>query len=55
MVWTRPSSRVDLFFSTIGVSTNKGTAASYTDAQGYLGTVGLYSNENAIKLTVVKP
>jgi hypothetical protein len=55
LVWTRPSSRVDLFFSTIGVSTNKGTAAAYTDTNGYLGTVGLYSNENAIKLTVVKP
>jgi hypothetical protein len=55
MVWTRPSSRVDLFFSTIGVTTSKGSAPSYTDAKGYLGTVGLYSNENAIKLTIVKP
>lgn len=55
MVWTRPSSRVDLFFSTIGVSTSRGTAAQYTDARGYLGTVGVYSNENAVKLTVVKP
>jgi hypothetical protein len=56
MVWTRPGSRVDLFFSVTSVGIKgKGTAPLYTDAKGYEGTVGLYSNENAIKLTVVKP
>ena len=56
LVWTRPSSRVDLFFSTIGVTVpGKGTAPLYTDDKGYQGSVGLYSNENAIKLTIVKP
>ena len=56
LVWSRPSSRVDLFFSTASVGIKgKGTAPLYTDAKGYEGTVGLYSNENAIQLTVVKP
>ena len=56
LVWTRPSSRVDFYFSTIGVTTpGKGTAPVYNDTQGYQGTVGLYSNENAIHLTIVKP
>lgn len=56
LVWSRPSSRVDLFFSIASVGIKgKGTAPLYTDAKGYEGTVGLYSNENAIQLTVVKP
>jgi hypothetical protein len=56
LVWQRPSSRIDLFFSSIGVTvTGKGTAPLYNDARGYQGTVGVYSNENAIRLTVVKP
>lgn len=56
LVWTRPSSRVDLFFSSIGQTVpGKGSAPRYTDALGYEGTVGIYSNENAIRLTIVRP
>ncbi len=56
LLWLRPSSRSDFFFSPVGVSVpGKGTAPLYNDAQGYLGSVGLYSNENAIQLTLVKP
>ena len=56
LVWLRPSSRSDFFFSPVGVSVpNKGTAPLYNDAQGYQGSVGLFSNENAIQLTIIKP
>lgn len=56
LVWTRPSSRVDLFFSTLGVTIpGKGMAPRYTDATGYEGMVGVYSNENGIQLSVLKP
>jgi len=56
LVWLRPSSRSDFFFSPVGVSVpSKGTAPLYTTAQGYQGSVGLYSNENAIQLTVIRP
>jgi hypothetical protein len=47
---------VDLFFSSIGQTVpRKGSAPRYTDALGYEGTVGIYSNENAIRLTIVRP
>jgi hypothetical protein len=56
LMWLRPSSRSDFFFSPVGVSIpGKGTAPLYSDAQGYQGSVGFYSNENAIQLTIIKP
>ncbi len=56
LLWLRPSSRSDFFFSPVGVSVpGKGTAPLYNDAQGYQGSVGVFSNENAIELTIIKP
>lgn len=56
MLWMRPSNRVDLFFSTIGVTNfYQATAPLYTDAQGYQGNVGIRTLDGLVQLNILRP